>query len=619
MIIHYKNIFFNFYKQERGIILKLFKKCLAVFICSTMLFAILAGCQQDNSGDVGVQIKEYNEIVLSQEQLDGMANEKDTIRFLAPGVNPKNENHQFVRAAKRFEEATGKKIEFIQASWDEDDWRGKLMASIGAGDPIDMIHCTNSDYPLMYTQQFTQPIEKYVPINEDVMNLYAMNEFFNFEGKHYVAVPKNSCSPYMMYYNKDMINQFGFEDPYELYKKGEWTVKKMEEMAAGATQDISGNGENDTWGMTTYYPSAFIGMNKTSAIKIENGQFALNLDDPALANGLEISRNAYYNLEYCGGSGGSPPEAFMKGTHLFLFDVDWAIGTFLAREVEKPLSFDWGYVPHPYGPDNTEGYNIVTANGFNIVNGSQNPWTAGAYIQYALDEDAYTYFLPAYEIPKEFTELCQELIKKPFYSLYYDSIVDGARDLLSNVNGGLSIAKSIEKYRQQYAAAVAEANTSFKIPDPIKLPPVTLDFEKGLDGILPLDADVELDIEEDEPLSGKQSLWIGLEPDGLEHDAFITDPEVAPVSGYNKYKITFEYFVEELFEDGQYYFMFLDETQATIGTKTAFIPKEVGKKATATVNIPPAAIDSDKLHILFGGVNVDVITIDNLLIEQDDE
>ena len=583
----------------------------------SVLFAalMLSGCTKDDASSRG---ENREALDIAQTSLDEMANEADSIRILAPGVDPKNTNHQIVRGAKQFEAKTGKRVEFIQASYD--DWQSKLVASIASKSPFDVLFCTNSDYPLMAIQDYTQPIEKYVPMNESVMNKYAMDEFFTYNGKYYTAVPIANCSPYMMYYNKNIVNQNGLDDPMELYKGGKWDYETMVEMATSVTADTNNDGQNDIWGMTTLYPSAFLGMNKTSAVTLdENGKFVSNLDSPALIRGLEMAQDAYYGKSYCGGSGGSSPEAFMAGTHLFLLDVDWAISTLLTRELSSPLPFEWGWVPIPYGPDNTEQYNIITANGFNIVQGSKNPYTAGVLIQYLLDEGAHNYGGSEIVIPEEFKDLCKELIKKPFYSLYYDSIIDGARDLLAMVNGGGVISKCIEERRNGYQEQITKANTLMVLPEPIKLPPVTLDFESGVDMVKPYDPRATISqATGDAALDGNGSLKLDFAASTLTIDAFYTDAGVAPLAGYNYYEITFDYFEDSESIRSVYEFIYFEESTEKAYGSVTYTPEKVGEKAQAKVKLSPARIDSGELSLLVSIKGAGSVVLDNIQIVQVD-
>ena len=52
-------------------------------------------------------------------------------------------------------------------------------------------------------------------------------------------------SPIVTYFNKQMIEDNKFDDPYELVDSGKWTLDKMFSMATDAANDLNGNGQID--------------------------------------------------------------------------------------------------------------------------------------------------------------------------------------------------------------------------------------------------------------------------------------------------------------------------------------------------------------------------------------
>jgi len=70
--------------------------------------------------------------------------------------------------------------------------------------------------------------------------------YFRWAGKTY-GLPVYS-GPNTFYYNKELLGKAGLEDPWELYKKGDWTIKKHDEFVAklstgtGATRVYGSSG-----------------------------------------------------------------------------------------------------------------------------------------------------------------------------------------------------------------------------------------------------------------------------------------------------------------------------------------------------------------------------------------
>ena len=79
---------------------------------------------------------------------------------------------------------------------------------------------------------------------------YKKNKIFAIVGDYTVfddyAVP-------VVFYNKNVMDNYNLSDPADLVDAGTWTVEAMMKMAESATQDTSGDGKidiNDTWGYT---------------------------------------------------------------------------------------------------------------------------------------------------------------------------------------------------------------------------------------------------------------------------------------------------------------------------------------------------------------------------------
>lgn len=77
-------------------------------------------------------------------------------------------------------------------------------------------------------------------------------------GKLYFC--SGDISPYMIYYmygtyfNKQLLNDYSLENPYELVNSGKWTIDKMISMSNGIYSDTDGDGNKsiaDTFGYTT--------------------------------------------------------------------------------------------------------------------------------------------------------------------------------------------------------------------------------------------------------------------------------------------------------------------------------------------------------------------------------
>lgn len=93
-------------------------------------------------------------------------------------------------------------------------------------------------------------------------------------------------------FNKNVINERGLENPYELVTSGKWTLDKMLEMCRGITADDDGEsgwGYKDTYGFLVndnFVNSLYIGAGQRFTTKNNN-------DEPIIAVGSESSARVY--------------------------------------------------------------------------------------------------------------------------------------------------------------------------------------------------------------------------------------------------------------------------------------------------------------------------------------
>ncbi|MCR5754608.1 MAG: extracellular solute-binding protein [Acetatifactor sp.] len=93
-------------------------------------------------------------------------------------------------------------------------------------------------------------------LDADYWTKYNNTNLLTYQGKVYgVAAPFASQSDeiFLMFFNKNIIDELGLESPYDLYAKNEWTFSKFLEYCKAAKKDLNGDGvfdENDRYGFT---------------------------------------------------------------------------------------------------------------------------------------------------------------------------------------------------------------------------------------------------------------------------------------------------------------------------------------------------------------------------------
>lgn len=203
-----------------------------------------------------------------------------------PGTD-KNPN-VFYLAKKRYEEETGGKV--IVKLYNHEQFLSKLVTLIGSGRSPDLIYLGSGYMPKFAAMEILQPVDDYISAEE--VNYPEASKSFTWKGKSY-ALRVEQIQPYMIWYNKKLFEKSGLDDPYELWKAGNWNWEKFKELGIALTQDTDSDGSIDQWGFSTagiYTPMWANGGKwyKTD----ENGNVTITWKEEAFYNGLKLMQDA---------------------------------------------------------------------------------------------------------------------------------------------------------------------------------------------------------------------------------------------------------------------------------------------------------------------------------------
>ena len=104
----------------------------------------------------------------------------------------------------------------------------RIISMVASGSPPDIIETQKLPgwYPRMCKEGTFVAINNYVNF-EDLLWKDEVGAMSNYMlGDDYYALSLGAYSPVEMIYNKKLISEAGLTDPIELYKKGEWTWEK---------------------------------------------------------------------------------------------------------------------------------------------------------------------------------------------------------------------------------------------------------------------------------------------------------------------------------------------------------------------------------------------------------
>lgn len=369
-----------------------------------------------------------------------------TFRMLVAQANFTDKEAQMI---KDFAKKYNCKINVDQVNFE--DVLSVLATQISSGKPYDIVQVHGAFFPQIAIANIAQPLEDYIS-KADLANKYgeqglywdAMVQTTTWSNHIYYTVDRKSSYLGLMLYNKLLIDDFGLEDPMELYNKGQWTWDKILEYGkivknanqgvsfydssvtpplGGNFYEIAADGKITWLGANTKFYNGYMERRKFSEVSALNGSSALVDNMVAGKTMLQVIEAeklvAFTNI--------------LKGSS--------AIGKNLNNlgVVPIPLNSDGSYSGRDtIGYAACRGVDPTAAIAFGIYSSNQDPVWFGSSI-------------PALENNKSvFTKLYDK--KNIASSAYYFLSTDGNRieqeifDMTTEINKGGDIMKLLESY-----------------------------------------------------------------------------------------------------------------------------------------------------------------------------
>ncbi len=428
-------------KGKVGYDMSKWRQALIALTAVSMMGVLMAGCtDQGGSGGEG------------KEGLEAEKGKK--LSIMIPGHNPNSTDESMWQNAvvKNFKDQyPDVTVEFVIAGWDT--WETKVLANAASEDPIDVINDGANNNPKFALKGITQPIQKYINLDNPNLHKATMDSVFKYGGNYYVAVSETNVA--VIYYNKTMFENEGADDLQKLYEAGDWNWDNLTRIAKMLTDD-----KQKRFGLATNYPYILFGANQTSMLKLDdNSKYTLNISAPELRRSFELIQDAYYTSKWSGYDG-DPWQTFYKGGAAMLMDFQWVDAQILDAKDFGLADFEYGVVPVPFGPDNSGKVSPITAAGWAMGNGSDCPYHAGKLIDMLVDGQAAFTAKANEKLDPAHVALYKELASRPYCTNSYDSAVGGAFDICGEIGEGKNIAQAIEEYKPVYQKMVDDANSA---------------------------------------------------------------------------------------------------------------------------------------------------------------
>lgn len=277
-------------------------------------------------------------------------------------------------------EMYGCEVEHIETTWGERF--NDLAANVLGGTPPDIMEGETSLFPMKVLNGMIQPVDPYIdyddPLFSDLKEY--VDAYFTIGGHNYFMlydVSFDTCVPY----NKRVMNDYGYEDPAELFYNNEWTWDKYEEMCLDFNDPDNDRYALDGWAMGRCI------MESTGVPLIgydtETSRFYSNIDDPRLERAADLLYDLQKN-ETCypwwtnwSIRNGTEGSGMKEGLCLF-----YPIGTWSFTGPVDTVSAVWGdieggelmFVPVPRDPNGDGQYYLrVRPGAYCIVKDCDNP------------------------------------------------------------------------------------------------------------------------------------------------------------------------------------------------------------------------------------------------------
>ncbi|MBD5139917.1 MAG: hypothetical protein HDT25_00660, partial [Ruminococcus sp.] len=198
-----------------------------------------------------------NDNELNDEQVDALSGamsklkdvelENKEIKWLAHyDLNPSTNGASKKVELELLERKYGGYVTWIPTTWE--NRYNDLSTNVLGGTGVDLYASDTGNLPKGIINGMFEPVDQYIDINDDIWsNTKEAMEQYRFGDKHFMFVT-NVIANYFVYYNTETIEENGLDDPWDLYKSGEWNWDTFKSMLMDFVDE-----DNDQWGLDNWY------------------------------------------------------------------------------------------------------------------------------------------------------------------------------------------------------------------------------------------------------------------------------------------------------------------------------------------------------------------------------
>ena len=200
----------------------------------------------------------------------------------------------------------------------------------------------------------------YIDLNADWWNKTQMDALRLGKNTYYAIGDYMIPCPYLVYFNKKLVEELDFDDPYELVFSGKWTLDRMTEMARLAKADLNGDGkmtDADRYGIAaneiSKYNSFVTGSGQFLTAKNAENKLELAVNTPKMQSLVErFAALAKENVCYL-------PKAddySIDGVNIDTGKLMFQLAAISTAESYREYTTDFGFLPYPKYDEAQENY-----------------------------------------------------------------------------------------------------------------------------------------------------------------------------------------------------------------------------------------------------------------------
>lgn len=365
-------------------------KRIAALLLALMMIVTLVGCGKKKREPIILTLSTEDAeailhaagIMLPAAEEVAAAGSKITYYFYYDDIRNYSEAEMIQTGYWTFREKYGCDVEWSECTWE--DRFTKLAALLLSNDNPDFYPAWATDFPMYSLNDMFQPVDDYVDYDDPLwsdMKYYA-DKFFSI-GKHHMMFVTDVEFNSIVVYNRRVMDEWGFDDPAEMFYNDDWTWDVMLEMAIDFTDPDAGRYAFNGWGTdSTFMTSTGVGIVERDP---ETGLFYSNIDDPRLERAanvlMEFAKNDCQFPHWTNGwklNYDAEPGGMKEGMTLFGMNGNYIIeegsletneqifGDFRGEEVM--------ICPVPRDPNGDGEYYIDSKpKGYCIIKGAPNP------------------------------------------------------------------------------------------------------------------------------------------------------------------------------------------------------------------------------------------------------